>query len=152
MTPRHLAREVALQLIYRYDVASPADAAGTSASIPGIASELRSHFDHFHVPAEVREFAAELVAGTLTERQNLDALIEKHAENWKVSRMGHIDRNILRLALYELKHLPSTPPSVVIDEAIELAKQFGTSESAGFVNGILDAALKRTLRATSPAN
>jgi N utilization substance protein B len=142
-TPRHQAREIALQVVYRYD-STP-----TLPSDPHqLAMDLRSHFEHFHVPSEVREFAAELAAGTLMDRQNIDTLIETHAENWKISRMASIDRTILRLALFELRGIPGTPPSVVLDEAIELAKQFGTAESAGFINGILDAALKRSIQRT----
>jgi N utilization substance protein B len=148
---RHQAREVALQILYRYDMAlqgvtnvhvptgpSPVKPNLTAAPVPVI-EDLNRHFDHFNVPEELRGFAAELVAGSLRELARLDGLLEKHASNWKVGRMGFVDRNLLRMSIYELSHFPDTPPSVVIDEAIELAKQFGTAESPAFINGVLDA-------------
>jgi transcription antitermination protein NusB len=143
--PRHRAREIALQMVYRYDVAE----ASTGKPAPGgeeLIAEIRQHFEHFRVPAELREFAAQLVAGTLAALPELDQLIETHASHWKVSRMPFVDRGLLRMAVYELKHLPESPPSVVIDEAIELAKEFGSAESPAFVNGVLDA-IRATLRA-----
>ncbi len=138
MNSRHRAREVALQILYRYDVALQA-----KQSVPPIGAELardlEHHFNHFVVPEPLREFSAQLVAGTLAEMKQLDELLERHASNWKVARMGLVDRNLLRMSAYELLHFPDTPPSVVIDEAIELGKQFGTSDTPSFVNGILDA-------------
>ncbi len=130
-TTRHQAREVALQILYRCD--------GEAADSTQTINDLTRHFDHFHVPNEIREFTAQLVAGTLREIKELDSLLEKHASNWKLPRMSYVDRNLLRMSIYELKAFPDTPVSVVIDEAIELAKQFGTQESPSFVNGILDA-------------
>lgn len=146
MNPRHRAREVALQILYRYDVQQQ-----SSGDVPpqgsALADDLARHFDHFQVPQPLREFAAQLVAGTLTDRAELDGLLEKHAQNWRLSRMGFIDRNLLRMAIYEMKRFPETPTGVAIDEAVELAKQFGTSETSSFVNGVLDA-VKATVRPT----
>jgi N utilization substance protein B len=142
---RHQAREVGLQILYRYDIALQAAAQGSSelpspAPTPqALIDELNHHFDHFKVAEELRAFAAELVAGTIRELPRLDGLLEKHASNWKIGRMGLVDRNLLRMSIYELSHFPDTPASVVIDEAIELAKQFGTADSPAFVNGVLDA-------------
>jgi N utilization substance protein B len=137
---RHQAREVALQILYRYDMALQAANPDAPATNPAhVIEELNHHFDHFSVPEELRGFAAELVAGSLRELPQLDALLEKHASNWKIGRMGFVDRNLLRMSIYELSHFPDTPASVVIDEAIELAKQFGTAESPAFINGVLDA-------------
>jgi transcription antitermination protein NusB len=132
MKARHQAREVAFQILYRYDQL-PEHPPGE------LSAEIRDHFEHFHVSDELREFAALLAAGTLTHAPELDTLLEQHASNWKISRMNVIDRNLLRMAIFELIHVPETPPSVVIDEAIELAKQFGTAESPAFINGVLDA-------------
>lgn len=148
MSYRHRAREIALQVLYRFDVAATASGNAPDATLDGreLSQELIKHFDHFKVDAEVREFAAELVAGTLKEATSLDELIEKHASNWKVARMAVLDRCLLRMASFEMKRFAETPTSVVIDEAIELAKQFGTTESPAFVNGILDA-IKRSVRA-----
>ena len=103
---------------------------------------LQRHFKHFNVAEDLREFIAQLVTGTLAHRDEIDALLEKKAAHWKVSRMSSVDRSILRLASYELLFLKETPVSVVIDEAIELAKQFGTAETAPFINGILDSLKK----------
>ncbi len=147
MKPRHQAREVALQILYRYDVA----AAGGIQPPQGkdLADDLVRHFEHFKVPQELRGFAAQLVSGTLIQLPVLDATVEKHASNWKVSRMNVIDRSLLRMAAYEMLHLPETPETVTIDEAIELAKQFGNADSPSFANGILDAIKKAKPAKTS---
>jgi N utilization substance protein B len=137
MSLRHRAREVALQILYRYDVNLHTSGAAPPTG-PALAEDLARHFDHFQVPEPIREFAAELVAGTLTRREELDRTLEKHASNWKVGRMGFIDRNLLRMATYELQHFPETPAGVTINEAVELAKQFGTADTPAFINGILD--------------
>jgi N utilization substance protein B len=141
MKSRHRAREVALQVLYRYDVAKPAGPEPVLARSlsPEFVRELGAHFDHFDVPRELREFAAQLVTGTLGELSELDSVLETQAANWKVARMPSVDRSLLRMAVYELKHFPETDATVVIDEAIELAKQFGTAETPAFVNGVLDA-------------
>lgn len=138
MNARRRSREVALQILYRYDIAT--DSAPTGIAL---AQELVKHFEHFQVKPESREFAAELVTGCLTKREELDQILEQHAANWKVSRMASIDRCLLRMATYEMQHFLDVPPSVTMDEAIELAKQFGSSESASFINGLLDAIAKK---------
>lgn len=137
MSSRHRAREIALQLLYRYDVGIQGEGRPLPESAQ-LANEISSHFQHFQVAPPLREFAGLLVAGTLQEHVRIDELIEKHATNWKVSRMGSIERGLLRLATYELGYVAETPASVVINEAIELAKQFGTEETPAFINGILD--------------
>jgi len=93
-------------------------------------------------PDGTRAFAERLVEGTLAHRDSLDALISKQADNWRLARMPVVDRNILRLALFELLHEPDTPHPVVIDEALEIAKRFSTPRSSQFINGILDGVLK----------
>jgi transcription antitermination protein NusB len=93
-------------------------------------------------PEGTRAFAERLVAGTLAHRDDLDVIISKQADNWRLSRMPVVDRNILRLALFELLHEPDTPHPVVIDEALEIAKRFSTPRSSQFINGILDGVLK----------
>jgi len=134
---RRQAREAALQILYRMD-GQPAELDLWLADPSKLAKELASHFSHFLVPEPQREFAAQLAAGALKERQQTDALIEASQTQWKLSRMAAIDRNLLRLAAYELTHFMDIPASVTINEAVELAKQFGSAESAGFINGILD--------------
>jgi N utilization substance protein B len=139
MKSRHRAREIALQVLYRYDVAAHSGGVNHVPSSRELAAEIAEHFDHFQVNAELREFAAQLVAGTLRDLTYLDQLLERQASNWKVSRMGFVDRSLLRMALYELIHFPDTQVAVIIDEAVELGKQFGTADTPSFVNGILDA-------------
>lgn len=148
--PRHRAREIALQILYHYDVAAHSSGI-TAPKGAQLAEELRKHFDHFAVPDGLREFAAELVAGCLGRMDELDRTLELHAANWKVSRMGFVDRSLLRMALYELLFISDTPPSVVIDEAVELAKQFGTADTPSFVNGILDSVRKSLPEGTQSA-
>lgn len=102
--------------------------------------DVYAHFWEAHdMEADVRRFSQELVDGVFTAREMLDAKIAEAAKRWRVDRMAVVDRNILRMALYEMDQLGDTPPAVVIDEAIEVARRFGTDESAKFVNGVLDA-------------
>ena len=100
---------------------------------------------------EVKRFARRLFEGTVNEAGALDALIRERARNWRLERMPAVDRNVVRLALYELLHEPETPPAVVINEALELARRFSSEDSVEFVNGVLDAIRKKTLAAQSPA-
>jgi N utilization substance protein B len=92
--------------------------------------------------AGTRSFTERLVEGTLENREALDALISRQADHWRLMRMPIVDRNILRMALFELLHEPETPRPVVIDEALEIAKRFSTPRSSQFINGILDGVLK----------
>ena len=91
------------------------------------------------------EFLEQLVRGTVEKAGEIDALISGHAEHWRIERMPAVDRNILRLAIYELRNT-ETPPAVTIDEALELARRFSTEESVQFVNGVLDAVNKEGSR------
>jgi N utilization substance protein B len=135
---RHHAREIALQILYRYDVNSSAKEGTTPPTGLALVEDLKKHFEHFQVSEGVREFAAELVAGTLQNAVELDQEIEKYASNWKISRMALIDRNLLRMSMFEMTRFKDIPASVTIDEAVELAKQFGTADTSAFVNAILD--------------
>lgn len=135
MKARHAARKAALQILYLCDVGGAA---------PDLALET---FFAEHQPdaaAEVREFASVLVQGTSADRSGLDTLIAAHSTNWRIERLAVIDRLILRMAAWELKRQPDTPQAVVINEAIELARAFGTDESPKFVNGVLDS-IRRSL-------
>lgn len=126
MTRRSRAREVALQVLFQDDMNSRVD--------PAAADEwLRRRL---RLP-ELVEFARGLVAGVRRNRPELDARIETTAENWTLGRMAVTDRNVLRLGAYEIL-LSDTPDPVAIDEAVELAKRYGTAQSGPFVNGILD--------------
>lgn len=150
MSTRHKAREVALQVLYRFEHAHPERATDNLTADSKLLDEISRHFDHFAVPEMVRGFAAELVAGTLSSQADLDARIEKHTKNWRLTRLSIIDRALLRMATYEMLKVTDVPRSVTLDEAIELAKQFGTAETPAFVNGILDA-VSREITAESQA-
>jgi len=94
-----------------------------------------------------REFAVDIFKGVCARQEEIDALIAKHAQNWELERMAAVDRNIIRLAAYEIIAMPKTPISVIIDEAVEISKKFSTRDSSKFVNGILDK-LKAVRKAT----
>lgn len=138
MGARRKARTCALQILYAVDVTGLPEEEARTAFWTGC-----------RVDPRVREFAEAIVAGTLGERARIDALIRTHAVNWDVERMASLDRNILRAATWELSSMPETPSSVVINEAIELAKQYSTDESGKFVNGVLDH-IRAAVRPLSP--
>lgn len=96
----------------------------------------------WHVPVTTRQFADQLFTGTLERLEEIDKLIARHTEHWRLERMSAVDRNLLRLATYELQARPETPPAVVINEALEIAHRFSTPESAEFINGVLDSIRK----------
>jgi N utilization substance protein B len=125
---RRKSREVALQFLYQLEQ--------NGASDPG---PFEADFWTRHpVDEEAREFAAALVHGVKREQGGIDKRIAASAEHWELERMAVVDRNILRLAVYELLFEPSVPGKVAINEAIEIAKKFGTTESSRFINGVLD--------------
>ena len=130
MARRSRAREVALQVLFQDDVNPPETATETLLF-------LRSRLQH----DELVEFAKSLVAGVRRNREELDELLGKTAERWSLQRMAATDRNVLRLGAYEILYT-KTPGRVAINEAVELAKRYGTAHSAQFVNGILDKFLK----------
>jgi N utilization substance protein B len=118
----------------------------------GAPAEIYPHFWKEHeAELEVKSFAEGLVEGVTRERAQLDRIIAGSAEHWRIERMAVVDRNILRVAVYELAWLPDTPPVVVLDEAIEVGKKFGSEQSGSFINGILDAVRKRIERGEVPA-
>lgn len=127
---RSRARERALQALYQIDLAAaePMDA---------LSNAFKSE-EEPSAEAEALGFAEDLVRGVVERRAALDQVIERYSHHWRVERMARVDRNILRLAVYELLHHADVPRKVVINEAIELAKRFGTEESGAFINGILD--------------
>ena len=132
MGMRRRARELALQLLYQHE--------HTGADLDA----MQVDFDEWTGAAdEVREFADYLLRGTLSDLETLDVELAQQTAHWKLERLAAVDRNILRLAMFELIHEPDTPSAVVIDEAIEIAKKFGAEESGRFVNGVLDGFIKR---------
>lgn len=116
-----------MQVLYQCDVAAVS-----------VETALRHYWSSFGEGREGRAFVERLVRGVGTERDALDVLITTHCHHWRIARMSVVDRNLLRLAAYELQRLPEVPTRVILNEAVELAKTFGDAQSPAFVNGILD--------------
>jgi transcription antitermination protein NusB len=131
MTLRRKSREFALQMLFEWDMGRQNP------------SRIEQNFWKTARAAEsTRKFANEIFEGAVAQTDTSDAMIAQLSENWRLDRMAAIDRSILRLAVYELR-FGTAPPKVVIDEALELAKKFSSEEAPAFLNGILDAALKK---------
>ena len=132
MTRRSRGREVALQVLYQIE------------QNPGMPVAEVHQFINRRTLGEQKlaEFTAGLIAGVRENQPRIDAMIQEVAENWRLDRMAAIDRNILRLGAYEVLFCPEVPPKVAINEALELAKRYSTSQSSRFVNGILDRVLQ----------
>ncbi len=133
MTLRRKAREFALQMLFEWDM---------TRQDPARVEKL--FWRSAPAAAGTREFANRLFEGTVQQAEALDRVVAKCAENWRLDRIAVIDRNILRLAIYELR-AATAPPKVVIDEALELGKKFSSAEAPAFLNGVLDAASKSLL-------
>lgn len=132
---RRRARELALQFLYQYDALT--ESSGEPLHLDEQLSLFWERSDA-PVPDETKEFSSVLVLGTCKNIAHIDDIIGRFSEHWRLSRMSKIDRNILRLSIYELMYLSNIPPAVTINEAVELGKRFGTEESGSFINGILD--------------
>ena len=140
--PRHRARESALQMLYQWEIG------GTDLD------EVWAAYDRvrpIELDESAREMAQALVAGTAACLGRIDPLIEEQSAHWRLERMSVVDRLILRLAVYELLETPTTPRSVVIDEALELARTFSTEAAVKFVNGVLDGIARRLPAGGDPA-
>ena len=127
MGRRRQSREVALQLLYALDI--------TRANVREV---LRAGWTEKMLSPEIRDFATILVTGVIEHRDEIDTFIQECSTNWSLERIGLVERNILRFAIYELCFLPDIPPNVTINEAVEVAKKYGTEEAPAFINGILD--------------
>jgi N utilization substance protein B len=128
MGHRRKAREVALQVLYEIDVLQI-----------GASEALDLFWDNFDAPKDARPFSTELVLGTTGHIGEIDGLIGGCSDNWSLERMSRVDRNILRLAVYELLHCQDIPPKVTLNEAIDIGKDYGSENSGSFINGVLDA-------------
>ena len=142
MGARRKARVCALQMLFQYDIARP--------RIDELASTYWQAFgeEMSDVP---RDFSNNLALGAISHIDEIDDLIKKRAENWRIKRMAVVDRNILRLAIYEFLYEADTPKTVIINEALEIARRFSTFEATQFINGILDA-IKRDLESNNNAS
>jgi N utilization substance protein B len=152
MGKRREARERAVQFLFQHDLNPPADLAAAlehfwaSQGAAAIAEDkgVATWGQPVELPPStaeetaIRAFADPLIRGTLEHRDEADAIIKKHAKNWELHRIAAVDRNILRLAIYEMLHRDDIPPVVSINEAVDIAKKFSTQDSGKFVNGILD--------------
>ena len=136
MGPRRKAREYALQMLFQWDI--------THDAIDQIAAIFFQN--HPEESSAVADFARELVTGTVENVEQIDRLIARHAEHWRLDRMATVDRNLLRLATQEFLYDKETPKTVVINEAIEIARRFSAQESPQFINGILDSIKKELER------
>ena len=132
MGARRKARELALQMLFQHDMSG-----NKPEQIIDTFEELQKS------KPNTREFATKIFHGTVAHMTEIDEMIQNQAENWRLSRMAAVDRNIIRMSVYEFLHEDDTPKLVIIDEAIEIAKKYGTQKSSQFINGILDGILKR---------
>jgi N utilization substance protein B len=137
MGSRRKGRELALQALYQIEMTG--DASGAA---------VDRFLNHFEGSGQAKDFARRLVSGVISQQPRIDRLIEKSTEHWKLMRLAKVDLMILRMATYELVFCPDIPFQVSLDEAIEIGKRFGTTDSATFINGVLDhVARSSTLKA-----
>lgn len=139
MGNRRKAREFALQVLFEIEF-----------SHEKLKPALDAFWKENQAQPEIMAFTEELVSGTLRNAGEIDAHIEGSSTNWKLSRMASVDRNLLRLATYELLYVKDIPALVTINEAVDIAKKFGTLESPSFINGILDKIAKEKLEGETP--
>ena len=143
MRKRTRSREFALQVLYQVDMtrADPKEILEDfwlDRTDLALSNQEKEVVEEDKKDPEVRQYTEILVFGTLEKLASIDKTIERFAENWEMKRMGYVDRNILRLSTYEILHLEEIPLKVAINEAVELAKRYGETDSSKFVNGILD--------------
>ena len=124
---RRKGRELALQALYQIEITGDSSVAAVDLFL-----------QHFEGGAKAKEFARRLVSGVVSQRPELDRLIDQSTENWKLARLAKVEHELLRLAAYEVVFCPDIPVPVSLDEAVEIAKRFGGEDSAGFINGVLD--------------
>ncbi len=131
---RRQARERALQILYEREIN------------PESIRETELYWEVHPARPDVRDYAEHLLDGVLAFQAEIDALLEESSDHWRLGRIGNVERNLLRTAVFELAFDPAVPPKVAIDEALEIAKKYGGSESGKFVNGVLDR-IKRQVEA-----
>jgi N utilization substance protein B len=142
MGARRKARICALQMLFQYDIAQPRVDELTNSYWEAFGDDMGN---------VAREFSNNLALGAIARLDEIDDLIKRRAEHWRIQRMAVVDRNILRLAIYEFLYEGDTPKTVVINEALEIARRFSTFEATQFINGILDA-IKRDLESSQSAS
>jgi N utilization substance protein B len=132
---RRRAREIALQVLYQREF----NRAETDTA-------LGLFWDNFEALKGAMDFSERIVRGVGQHRDELDRIIEKYSSHWKIDRMAHVDRNILRIAVYELIYCNDIPPKVAINEAVDIGKKFGSEDSGAFINGVLDKVMSEEKR------
>lgn len=137
MGTRRKSRELVLQILFQVDVGD----------IP-FQEVSKNFWKIWKVSDEVRDFALSIAEGVIENLSSVDGIITKYAQNWDIGRINNIDRNILRMAIYEIIYNPDIPYKVAINEAIEISKKFGTPDSGKFINGILDKIAKNEKRSS----
>jgi N utilization substance protein B len=141
---RRRSREMALQLLFQNEFATQADQGKSAPSGSHTVSVspqdlLRRFVQDFGIEAEVAEYGSRIYLGVADQLKKIDAIIQSRSAHWKTTRMGLVDLSIMRVAVFEMKLMdPAIPPSVAINEAVEIAKRYGSTDSGSFVNGILD--------------
>lgn len=138
MGKRRVARELALKFLYQSEF-----------NRDDLETQIAQFFERSDTQIEISEFMRGLVVKVFAHSEEVDVLLKKFSDHWTLERMSMVDRNILRLGICELVFTTTTPPKVVINEAVEIAKKFGTEDSPDFINGILDKVFKETLKDTS---
>jgi transcription antitermination protein NusB len=134
LTKRRKSRESALQVLYQWDIEQPDDQKGSA------------HFREHFLLKEEDPFLEKIIKGVREHCQEIDGLIERYSENWRLSRISPIDRTILRMAIFELLFCEDIPPKVTLNEAVDLGKRYGSEHSGSFINGILDRILNEVVR------
>lgn len=151
---RRIARECALQFLFRIDFLPSYLTSADGETLPFLSGEIDDFWTFlperspdmgaYADDPDVREYAGDLITGVIEHLSTIDAVIVRVAANWKISRMAAVDRSILRMAVYEILFLSEIPGAVTIDEALDIAKKYSTSESPSFINGILDRVVKES--------
>ncbi len=131
MGARRLGRERALQALYQLEMSHPTP-------VQALEAAWTASSDGSKPDPDAQRFALEITTGVHEHLAEIDALLQEHSHNWRLDRMSRIDRNVLRLGVFELKHRPDIPRKVTLNECVELGKNFGNEESSAFINGLLD--------------
>lgn len=132
MGPRRKARELALQFLYGHDLQGHSNAAAE------VTEELQCFKQTFETDEKALDYGHCIITGLCAHRAEIDQLLTANSHNWRLERMSLVDRNILRIAIFEMQFDTGVPPQVAINEALEIAKRYSVADSVGFINGILD--------------
>lgn len=155
MGPRRKARECGLQVLYLLEtqgrqIPAPGQSLAQVSTNPlhevsaeRVDEALNDFFEHFDAPDRTHTYTAEIVQGVVASLEKIDDLLSQSSPRWRVARMAVVDRNVLRIATYELLQEKGPPPRAVLDEAVEVARRYGSEKSSAFVNGVLDTLIRQ---------